>query len=55
MDLEKIAALCAIIGFVIKVFQPVWVRCSVPIKKYIKRKIEKITNFLTWFVENFLN
>lgn len=55
MDLEEIAALCAIIGFVLKVIQPVWSRCSAPIKKRVKRLIEKITNFLAWVVENFLN
>lgn len=55
MDLEKIAALCAILGFILKLLQPIWSRCSGIVKKRIKREIEKITAFLKWFSDNFLN
>lgn len=55
MDLESIAALCAIIAFGCKVLHFVWTICATYVKKRIHYCINKILDFLIWLENTFLS
>lgn len=55
MELQEIAALCAIIGFAFKAIQQIWAIVSKPIKKILKFINTKLVDFLNWVNKRFLS
>lgn len=53
MDIEEIAALCAIIGFIYKALRSLWNLCAPVIKKRIKQLINQTIKFLKWLNQRF--
>lgn len=52
MDIEQIAALCAVLGFICKALHLLWKKFRNPIKKLFRCWIDKIVEFLTWIKEH---
>lgn len=51
MDIEQVAALCAVLGFTFKAMQILWKHLHGPVTKLIICLLDNLTNFLTWVKE----
>lgn len=51
MDIEQVAALCAVLGFTFKALQILWKHLRGPVMKLIICLLDNLTNFLTWVKE----
>ena len=51
MDIEQVAALCAVLGFTFKALQILWRYLRGPVMKLILCLLDNLTNFLTWVKE----